>query len=492
MAYRNTNIAPITGNFLDKKDRMINIIDGNGNGAIKVATSEETNTLTGMRFIASINNKVAATSAERYALNTNIVREVAIRKISVLSDGPIKLMIYEEGADITAGTNVSSINYNRTMLIQPSLKIFSSPTASADGTLIAEYSFPANALVNVAENMVLKPKTVYTLKVKNDAIAEANFAMNIEWTESGDLLDYNKPFFVSATVNGKNILIPNTYFFDAGDTITEFKLITNRPLYLKGSDNVVYDGEDAYGTIVISDLALNREANITPTNATLESKEYFIVVGGILVDKDGIDSDLMLTFKFEQNIEVTGYDALDDIVVYMVIPNLSDANKAIEFIETAYPTATIEGSSATVDIISWEDTDTYNPTAAGSYTFTGTLGDLPIGFGDAKDPITTVTVDLVIIEATAFDALADVEEAAVEGGLADADAVIAYLEGLYPTATVTGETINVPIVSWTDTDTYSKTTPGSYTFTGAIGNLPFGVVAAAVPVTTVTVEVIVA
>lgn len=487
-SYKNTNMAPITGNFLDKEDRVRNIISEIG--AIKVATSEETNTLSGMRFISSISDKVVASSSKRYALNTNIVREITIRKISVLSDGPIKLMIYEEGADVTIGTNVPSINYKRTTLIQPTAKIFSNPTASSDGTLITEYAFPANALVNVVENMELKSGVVYTLRVKNDAITEANFVMNIEWTEQGDLLDYSEPFFVSATVNGHNILVPNIYFFDAGDEITEFKLITNRPLYLKGSDNVVYDGEDAFGIIAISDLALNFEADITPTNAALESKEYLIVVGS-LIDQNGIDSNLMLTFRFEENIEVTGYDELDDIIVYMAIPNLADAVTAIEFIEETYQTATIEGSSATVDIISWEDTDIYDPTVAGSYTFTGTLGDLPIGYGDAVDPITTVTVDLVITEATAFDELVDVEEATVEGGLADADAVIAYLVALYPTATVTGEQVVVPIVSWADTDTYNKAVPGVYTFTGTIGALPFGVVAAAVPVTTVEVDIIV-
>lgn len=489
MTYRNTNMAPITGNFLDKEDRVQNIVDGSG--AIKVATNAESNTRSGMRFISSISNKVASMSAERYALNTNIAREITIRKISVLSDAPIKLMIYEDGADVTAGANVSAINYNRAVLVQPTLKIFSSPATTADGTLIMEYSFPANALADAVENMLLKSGAVYTIKLKNDGLAEANFVMNVEWTESGDLLDYKKPLFASVTVNGKTVLTPNTYFFDAGDTIEEFKLITNRPIYLKGLNDIVYDGEDAFGVIAISDLALNFEANITPTNAALESKQYLIIVEDILMDKKGEDSNFMFTFTFVENIEVTGYNELDDIVVYAVTPNLADAATAIAYIKKTYPTATIDDSNATVDIISWEEDDAYDSAVAGSYTFTGTLGDLPIGFGDALDPIATVSVDLVIVEATAFDELVDVDEADVEGGLADADEVISYLEVLYPTATVTGGQISVPIVSWEDTDTYNSAVPGSYTFTGTLGDLPFGVVAAAVPVTTVLVEVIV-
>jgi hypothetical protein len=78
------------------------------------------------------------------------------------------------------------------------------------------------------------------------------------------------------------------------------------------------------------------------------------------------------------------------------------------------------------------------------------------------------------INITTFDAIANVEAGTVGDAeiLADAAAVIAVL----PTEiTANGGAIEVPVTTWVDTDTYSASTAGSYTFTATLGTLPAGV-----------------
>jgi len=51
---------------------------------------------------------------------------------------------------------------------------------------------------------------------------------------------------------------------------------------------------------------------------------------------------------------------------------------------------------ATVPVTTWVDTDTYDPATAASYTFTATLGDIPLPFANTAD--VTATVEVVISE----------------------------------------------------------------------------------------------
>ena len=44
----------------------------------------------------------------------------------------------------------------------------------------------------------------------------------------------------------------------------------------------------------------------------------------------------------------------------------------------------------------WVDTDTYNPNAAGSYTFTATLGAIPSGYANTGNHTATIEVVVAI------------------------------------------------------------------------------------------------
>lgn len=94
-------------------------------------------------------------------------------------------------------------------------------------------------------------------------------------------------------------------------------------------------------------------------------------------------------------IEITQFDEIADIDGGTIAdPTYADA-AAIQAILPEYVTATFQnGVKATVPVTAWVDTDTYNPAAAASYTFTATLGTLPLPFANTAK--VTATVEVVV------------------------------------------------------------------------------------------------
>lgn len=185
-------------------------------------------------------------------------------------------------------------------------------------------------------------------------------------------------------------------------------------------------------------------------------------------------------------IEITAFNAIDDVyagtegeAVY------ADAAAVI----AALPTEVFcDAGSAGITVTTWVETDTYNPAVAGSYTFTATLGTLPVPYGNTAAG--TATVEVVVAadtEIVSFDAVNAVD-AGAEGKAtyADAAAVIAVLP---TTATANGGVVAVPIVTWVDADIYNPAVAGSYTFTATLGDIPAGFANTAN--VTATVEVVV-
>jgi hypothetical protein len=84
-----------------------------------------------------------------------------------------------------------------------------------------------------------------------------------------------------------------------------------------------------------------------------------------------------------QPTEITYFDSIYDINAGTT-ENVLYANAIT--VEAALPT-TVEANSglATIPVVSWIDTDTYNPLIAGSYTFTAVLGVIPSGFLNTGD-----------------------------------------------------------------------------------------------------------
>ena len=192
--------------------------------------------------------------------------------------------------------------------------------------------------------------------------------------------------------------------------------------------------------------------------------------------KEGYDTahiDVVIVEE-ETNVEVTGYVAIADIdggtVAEAVYATAEDVVAVLP------NTVTISGTADVVPLLSWADTDNYNAAVAGSYTFTGTIGTLPTGYVDAVDPITTVTVDIVIstVEVSAISVTGD----AVVGGTLTAvpdpaDATVTYqwmicdtVDGMY--TNIAGATSATYTLVADDVGKYIKVTAtgtGSYTGT---------------------------
>ena len=142
-------------------------------------------------------------------------------------------------------------------------------------------------------------------------------------------------------------------------------------------------------------------------------------------------------------------------------------------------TANYASGTVSVPVTSWTDTDSYNPAVAGSYTFTAVLGTLPAGYANSGSY--TATVEVVVSAAAqqliGFAAIANVSAGTAGAATyANAAAVSSYLmtNNASVTATYEGGTVSVPVISWTDSDSYNPAVAGSYTFTAVLGTLPAG------------------
>ena len=157
----------------------------------------------------------------------------------------------------------------------------------------------------------------------------------------------------------------------------------------------------------------------------------------------------------------------------------ANAAAVSSYLMTSYANVTANYASGTVSVpvTSWTNTDNYNPTVAGSYTFTAVLGTLPAGYANTGAFTASVEVVLSTSEITSFAAISNVSAGTVGAATyANAAAVSSYLMTSYAnvTANYAGGTVSVPVTSWTNTDNYSSAVAGSYTFTAVLGTLPAG------------------
>ncbi len=93
-----------------------------------------------------------------------------------------------------------------------------------------------------------------------------------------------------------------------------------------------------------------------------------------------------------QPTEITYFDSISDINAGTTENVLYSDSTTVQ---AALPTI-VEANSGlvTIPVVSWVDTDTYNPLIAGSYTFTAVLGIIPSGFLNTGDY--TAIVEVVI------------------------------------------------------------------------------------------------
>jgi hypothetical protein len=122
------------------------------------------------------------------------------------------------------------------------------------------------------------------------------------------------------------------------------------------------------------------------------------------LDEDGVIDIILINPAFEVDVEITGYEDVTEGKL-ATIDGGTEAEPtyatAAAVVAALPKTLTITGTDVTV-AVTWSapSEPAYDAERAGTYVFTGTIGALPAGFVDVIDPITTVTVDVVVEDAT--------------------------------------------------------------------------------------------
>jgi hypothetical protein len=173
---------------------------------------------------------------------------------------------------------------------------------------------------------------------------------------------------------------------------------------------------------------------------------------------------------------ITVFDAIGDVSAgtagSATYANESEVSAALV---ASHAVVTANDGTLTVPVTTWVDTDSYNASVAGSYTFTATLGSLPANTTNTDNVTATVEVVVapVITNITAFDAIGDVSAGtAGSATYANESEVSAALVASHAVVTANDGTLTMPVTTWVDTDSYNASVAGSYTFTAALGNLP--------------------
>ena len=97
-------------------------------------------------------------------------------------------------------------------------------------------------------------------------------------------------------------------------------------------------------------------------------------------------------------IEIIEFDDIPNIAGGKVgAATYADAAAVKAALPVTVTAAFENGTVATVPVTAWVDTDTYNAGVAASYTFTATLGDLPLPF--ANTVVATATVEVIVAAA---------------------------------------------------------------------------------------------
>ncbi len=141
------------------------------------------------------------------------------------------------------------------------------------------------------------------------------------------------------------------------------------------------------------DLTANSEGNFTVSSLSA-STGYDIYV----VAEDGVPNlqatvaKVSVTTSELSPIEITTFDPIPD----KPAGNAGSATYASAAdVIAALPTSVTANSNAvTVSVITWLDTDNYNPNRAGRYTFTATLDAIPPGYANSLSR--TATVEVVV------------------------------------------------------------------------------------------------
>jgi len=182
---------------------------------------------------------------------------------------------------------------------------------------------------------------------------------------------------------------------------TNIELVT---LAEVGGAAIALDSSDFTYTKADTPVKLRQmELNLKST-ALEPGKDYTVTLGAAIVANNGTDSlgkDYVWKFSTAAAgvAEITAFDAVPDV-------NAGTAGSAAyadaAAVQAVLPdSVTANAGAVTVPVTAWEDTDLYDPAAAGSYTFTAVLGTIPDGYANTGG--FTATAEVIVEAASTAD-----------------------------------------------------------------------------------------
>lgn len=114
-----------------------------------------------------------------------------LRHIIVSSDGgPSDVDLYEDTGVSDPGTEIDPYNNNRNSTNTPDMRVYDSPTVTADGTLIEPILIPGTKQSGSfgsegSNEWILKQNATYMLRITNNTVGvgTSNYVLNLYWYE---------------------------------------------------------------------------------------------------------------------------------------------------------------------------------------------------------------------------------------------------------------------------------------------------------------------
>ena len=147
-------------------------------------------------FYESYNKFTLAAGAKRVVtIKAPVGKYLHYRPTNLVTSADKVTIEFYEGATVTAetGTAVTPSNHNRNSTLTSGVTLLDAPTVTADGTKFAQVYIPgatgtggtrtgASAGLSNSE-WVLKPNTVYMIRVTNGSSGSNDIQINFEWYE---------------------------------------------------------------------------------------------------------------------------------------------------------------------------------------------------------------------------------------------------------------------------------------------------------------------
>ncbi|AGY77780.1 cell wall-binding repeat-containing protein [Clostridium autoethanogenum] len=273
--------------------------------------------------------------------------------------------------------------------------------SSEDGTILKTYdvSGPCGVAIDSDNNIYIAEKDDGCVeKLSQDGIVLAEYT-NCGSSLRGIALDKDKNIYVSDEGNGciKKIIQPApastacdiiTWTAPASPAMTETTASKTVPNGVTSLGVDVAVSANATWKLY-SDAVCSTEITNKTMNLNVGVNTAYIKVTA----EDGTTKKIYtvkITRQAPAATEITSFDKINDVLAGNAgSATYSDAAAVIAALPT---TVKANNSAVTVPVSTWVDTDHYNPSAAGSYTFTATLGAIPTGYANSGNYTATVKV----------------------------------------------------------------------------------------------------